>query len=482
MKNFWLILFISFPVSLFSQEQLGLKLENYAGINGVTLNPTSNLTNPLRIDINLVAAGAFIDNNYAFIKNTNTLDLIKNRDDAIFFYAPDFIEATLPEDGYVVDYFNDSRSRNASVLVNVMGPSFAFKIGDQHTVGLFTAVRGAFSTQNIPNEFSYYQYEEIPFNDEFRVSPFNAAVVAWSEIGVNYAYKIPTVDGFLGIGINARYLQGYEAFYFENDRAAGYTKVGGDLLAFNGPQFSFGYTTSNLNYDDGFSLERNGTGFAVDIGANWVYGEDDNDYILKLGASLIDFGYINFDKNARDFGVDLNSEVEVDGDAYDNLTEGDEIREAVGIFSTQTLGTPVAALQSTSFRANLPAAITLQADYAITPNIFVNSTLIQRMPFKNIIPQRGNLFAVTPRFEHRWLSASLPLVLYNWQDFRIGLAARLGYLIIGTDNLGSWVGKSDYSGTDIYAGLKFNLVELNFGGNRSGSRKRRKGPKVKCYF
>jgi hypothetical protein len=482
MKNFWLILFIYFPITLFSQEQLGLKLENYAGINGVTLNPASNLTNPLRIDINLVAFGAFIDNNYLFIKNTNTLDLLRNGEDRDFYNAPDFTENNIPQDGYIVDYFNDSRKRHASVLLNVMGPSFAFKIGDQHTVGLFTAVRGAFSTQNIPNEFSYYKYEDIPFNEEFSVTPFSGAVVAWSEIGVNYAYKIPTADGFLGIGINARYLQGYEALYFENNRTAGYSKTGDNLLAFNGPQLSFGYTTTNLDFNEDLSLERNGTGFAVDIGANWVYGEDENNYILKLGASLIDFGYINFDKNSREFGVELNIEVDIDGDAYDNLTEGEEIREAVGIFSTQTLGNPVAAFKSPNFRANLPAAFTLQADYSITPNVFVNGTLVQRMPFKNVIPQRGNLLAITPRFEHRWLSASLPLVLYNWQDFRIGLAARLGYLIIGTDNLGSWVGKSDYSGTDIYAGLKFNLAELNFGGGNAGGRKRKRGPKVKCYF
>ncbi|MFT4972959.1 MAG: hypothetical protein ACI9JY_002165 [Saprospiraceae bacterium] len=482
MKNLWFCLLLSCSTTLFSQEQLGLKLENYAGINGVTLNPASNLTNPLRIDINLISFNVFVDNNYLFIKNTNTLDLIKNGNGSEFYSAPDFTENTIPDDGYVIDYFNDSRKRHASVLVNVMGPSFIFKIGEQHSVGLFTAVRGAFSTQDVPNEFSYYKYDQIPFNDEFSVAPFTGSVVAWSEIGVNYAYKIPTYNGFLGIGINARYLQGYEALYFENNRTAGYTKTGNKLLAFNGPKLSFGYTNGNLNFNEDFNLERNGSGFAFDIGANWVFGKDDNDYVLKLGASLIDFGYIKFDKNSRDFEVSLNIKVDIDGDAYENLTEGLEVQETVEIFSTQTLGSPVAAFKDRNFTANLPAALSFQADYSITPNIFINGILIQRIPFQNIIPSRGNLLAVTPRFEHRWFSASLPLVLYNWQDFRVGLASRLGYLIIGTDNLGSWVGKSDYTGTDIYAGLKFNLGELNFVRGSAGNRKRRKGPKVKCYF
>jgi len=482
MKNLLVICSFIFSTALFSQEQLGLRLENYAGINGVVLNPASNLTNPLRIDINLVSAGFFVENNYLFIKNTNTSDLLKNGSGAEFYNLPDFTENDLPTDGYVTDYFDDSRKRQATVLTNVMGPSFAFKIGDQHSVGLFTAARQMFSTQDIPNEFSYYKYDEIPLQEEFQVAPFVGTLMAWSEVGLNYAYKMPTADGSFGLGINVRFLQGYEGLYFKNDRTAGYTKEGGSLVDFDTPQISFGFTSSNLDYEEDFNLQKNGNGFATDIGAVWTYEGYDDGYILKLSASLIDIGAIKFKQNAESHQVSVDNVVDVDGDVYNDLPEGQEVEAAVEIFSTQTLGNPTASLQSDNFTIALPAAFTLQADYAITPNVFINGTLVQRVPFGKVKSKRSNILAATPRFEHRWLSASLPLILYNWQDFRVGLNARLGYLIIGTDNLGSWIGKSDYTGTDIYAGLKINFSELNIGGNSSHGRKRRRNGKVKCYF
>jgi len=75
------------PSVAFLQEQLGLRLENYAGVSSIPLNPAGNLTNPLRWDVNLVGAGMFWSNNYAFIKKTNTLDLINNAGDAEFILA-----------------------------------------------------------------------------------------------------------------------------------------------------------------------------------------------------------------------------------------------------------------------------------------------------------------------------------------------------------------------------------------------------------
>jgi hypothetical protein len=119
----------------------------------------------------------------------------------------------------------------------------------------------------------------------------------------------------------------------------------------------------------------------------------------------------------------------------------------------------------------MPAAFSLQGDYAFTGNVFLNATLIQRFPGGALVPARGNLVALTPRFEHRWFSVSVPLSLYNWQDFRIGLAARLGFLVVGSDHLLSWVGQRDWYGTDAYIALKINPF----------SDGRRKKYKVRCY-
>src|ERR1041385_6152393 len=63
----------------FSQEQLGLRLGNYSGINGTLFNPAFNVNSPLRWDINLIPGGAFVENNYVFIKDASVLKIIKNK-------------------------------------------------------------------------------------------------------------------------------------------------------------------------------------------------------------------------------------------------------------------------------------------------------------------------------------------------------------------------------------------------------------------
>ena len=69
---------VSVGINGFSQEQLGMRLSNYSGINGTMLNPAFNVTTPLRWDINVVAAGAFIENNYIYIKDANLFSVLKN--------------------------------------------------------------------------------------------------------------------------------------------------------------------------------------------------------------------------------------------------------------------------------------------------------------------------------------------------------------------------------------------------------------------
>jgi hypothetical protein len=70
--------------------------------------------------------------------------------------------------------------------------------------------------------------------------------------------------------------------------------------------------------------------------------------------------------------------------------------------------------------------------------------------------RRPSTLAVAPRFEHRWGSVTVPLVLSDYRSLRVGVAARLAWLTVGTDDLNSWVGKKQLTGGDIYIGLKIN--------------------------
>jgi hypothetical protein len=170
-------------------------------------------------------------------------------------------------------------------------------------------------------------------------------------------------------------------------------------------------------------------------------------------------------------------------DDYEQFQEAEQLDDLVQLFSQQTLGDSLASRVAEEFNLALPGAFSIQADYAVSPFFFANATLVQRISLGGATAPRGNLLALTPRFEHRWFSASLPVSLYNWQHLRVGFAARLAFLVVGSDHLGSFVGKGDYHGTDFYIALKINPFETNLNLFGGGGGKRRYGGKgkVKCY-
>ncbi|MDX1667327.1 MAG: hypothetical protein R3350_08860, partial [Saprospiraceae bacterium] len=105
----------------------------------------------------------------------------------------------------------------------------------------------------------------------------------------------------------------------------------------------------------------------------------------------------------------------------------------------------------------LPTALSIQVDRSISEMFFLNATLVQGVPLHRTAAPRGSMLALTPRLESRWYGAALPIKLYNWDTPTVGLAMRLGFLVVGSDNLGSLFGRqAEFSGTDLYVALKVN--------------------------
>ncbi len=466
-------------LNLFSQEQLGMRLSNYAGVNSLPLNPAGNLSNPLSWDVNIAGAGAFFENNYAFLQQTNTIELIRHRNDAVFVLAEE-VEGPVRPNTFVTDFYDDNRQRFVNFSSFVTGPSFVVKIQDKHSFGLFTRFQSRASTQRIPSVYSYYNYDRREFFDGFNVGEFDGAAMSWSEVGLNYALKIPAHYGAFGFGVNVRILQGYEAGYFENMGTLQQAKIPGDVVSLGQINGRFGYTTSNMEGEE-FQIQRNGSGLAVDLGFIQLFQETDDGYRLRLGASIIDLGYLNFNENAVSHRFVTDSAT-IDLNDYQQFNQLEDVDEAIRLLSQDVLNDPAASEKGSAFRMVMPAAVSIQADYSFTPNIYLNALVLQRFYAGGTGVKRGSLLALTPRFEHRWVSASLPVSVYNWQDVRLGLAARLGLLVVGSDNLLSWVGQESYTGTDFYIALKVNPFDLGlYFGGANGNRRYGKNKRVKCY-
>ncbi len=473
---------------IFAQEQLGIRLDHYNGINAALLNPAGHAATPFSWDVNLLEGAFFVSNNYTYTTPMKLSDWLSDPDQLDIALGPDITpEKPLPPGARKVDFYTPDRSLYAKAQVSVMGPSFYVRLGQNHTIGLLTRFRVAGNVDNVDHNLAYYPYYNRDFFRDFRVSKFNAGAMAWSEIGLNYAYRLPVSNGSLSLGFTAKYLQGYEAAYFNNKTDFQLSKQPGDTLSGGPIHFEFGYTNSNFTGDE-YALQRNGSGLGFDLGVMYVSGEEDGNFTWRWGVALLDIGRVNFTANARQHVAQTEAVSIVGADAFESFNRRDEFEEAIiQVFSEQVLQDSNASLQSNEFAMRLPTAISLQAERALMPNVYLGAALIQGLPTRNAAVQRGSLLAITPRYTHRWFGASLPVSLYQWQRLQLGLALRLGFITIGSEHLGSLFRRSEFYGADFYFAIKvnpFKIGEKQAKPSRRSAAPRRRGgggSNVKCY-
>src|SRR5688500_3648737 len=96
-----------------AQEQLGLRLNNYSGIHGTLFNPAFNVNSPQSWDINLIAGGVFIENNYAYLLNTSMRGILTNNSN--FTFAGSTSNETNPDD---IQYDFTICTRKKALFVN----------------------------------------------------------------------------------------------------------------------------------------------------------------------------------------------------------------------------------------------------------------------------------------------------------------------------------------------------------------------------
>jgi hypothetical protein len=112
--------------------------------------------------------------------------------------------------------------------------------------------------------------------------------------------------------------------------------------------------------------------------------------------------------------------------------------------------------------------MSLQFDYKLKKSIYINALIVQPVTLSDISMHGIHIIALTPRCEERWYSFSLPVSIVEKKAAQIGVAARLGILTLGSDQILSIIRKGNFYGSDIYAGLK-----LGFGKKDTKDRKRR---------
>jgi Family of unknown function (DUF5723) len=470
---FWIYL-ITCSGSLSAQAQLGLQLDNYAGIHSSLLNPALTVSSPFRWDINLISFAVFFENSYAYLENASIFELKHVAD---IRTRPQLLEnpESMPDNPLILNYYTSKQKKWASGLLTVMGPSILYKPEESDwAFGLLTQFRMLGQVRKLPINLDYYPYDATQRDQTISATPFKGAMMAWGEMGFNASRQIEPGYGLMTYGATFKILGGMEAAYGSLNDDFIITKRGTDTLQLENINAAFGFTTSNADiYNNSTPMRNiNGYGAGMDIGVQFVKDGLSEKYQWRVGAALVDVGAIAFGKDARSYRIVKEDMFRLAYSSYEELTNPLDVAT---VLSEEALGDATAAADKNHFTIWLPAALHLHGDYAFTNNIYIGAAFLQRMPLGRHRVDRNNVLALAPRFEHRWFALVMPVNLLNYEQLHFGLAARLGLLTIGTDNLVSFVERDQFTGTDFYFALKLNPFNLkgSVGGNKKGQ--------VRCY-
>ncbi|HSG68443.1 MAG TPA: DUF5723 family protein [Bacteroidales bacterium] len=456
---FSVLVFIS-AMLMKGQEMWGVVNGNYAGINSTFINPASMLHSKLYLDVNLLTADVFFENNALYIhkEDYNPFTFLGSTDN-----FPKYGKDDMP-----FDYYRNSKRKNLYVSTLVEGPSFSIVKGIQ-AFGFRTGVRTIVSGRSVPYEIVPFSYEGLGYEPQHNINYnddlISVASLSWFEIALSYARGIyRRGHDFISGGITARMLQGYAGAYLDIENLD-YIVNNDSTLNIRNVRGEMGISTNDLPPGKIFG----GTGFAFDLGlvyekrtrgyTSWRAGklcrQPYDDYQYRLGFSIIDLGWIGFNGNARkhsynDVGVFWEH---IDTVNFRNLDA------FTAMVSEQLYGDPQASLTSTKIQIQLPTALSAQFDYHYLDQWYVNASVVVPLRLSKAYIQRPAQIAITPRYETQFLEISVPVSLYDFRYPRIGIAARFWFFTIGTDKLLGFMNLTDFTGMDLYFSIKFNFLK-----------------------
>lgn len=467
MKKILLSILFIFPfLSLIhAQERYGICNSMFSGTNGIWLNPASMVRSPFKWDLNIITLHAYVDNTYLYLYQTNIPSLITDngQPEITVDNAASVDKGTSPI--MLFERGNSFRKgMNNSVLLQ--GPSFMFSKNDW-SVGFAMSVREAASLGGLNKTGADLFFQGLTYdplhNMDLNIKRFRVNAMLWNEFGFS-AGKIlkQKVNKLIKGGITYKFIRGLGDAYFINKK--------GHLFVPNDSDLYFNNISAKYGYDMPQGLSSQGTGHAIDIGLTMEKKKNTKAYKCpsfcdktlnlyydwKIGISLMDIGFINFKKNAATYTLNNAS-----SQWYDfNHTHIDNAQQVDTTVSVHFYNTPLPKPGKTKYISLMPMALSLQYDYNIGYNFFINGTCVQRIPhFGAPGPDRANSIAITPRFDTRRFGIAVPVVLYSYMYPRVGLALRLNNnVIIGTDKLDALIGHK-LTGADIYFSIKANALK-----------------------
>ncbi|MDF2436792.1 MAG: OmpA/MotB domain protein [Bacteroidota bacterium] len=452
-----------FAATSSAQDFLGYINSNYSGVTGVDLNPANVVNSRYKVDVTLVGASLTAYNNYVGLKRS----ALKKSNDA--FNDTSFAEHYLtPRDG---NNFNKSIYLSNQIYF----PSFLISLGTKNAIAFKTKVRTLMNADGIEPELAKLAYNSLDFPDlwNLKLNNENLSIqtMTWAEYGLSYGHVFKDeAEHFFKAGITAKYIQGIQSAYMNIDNLS-YQLTDDTTASLFHTDVSYGHSTSWEGDDVNLGFKNSSLfSWGLDLGVvyEWrpdyekfkydmdgetnLWRKDKNKYKLRIGISAVDIGWVKFKKGkySRDFTADIG---------YWNLHDFDNVESFDDFDSLLNARYPMNKGDET-YKMNLPTALSLQVDYNIYKDFYVNFTPYWSPRFKKDKEKVHDIttFSLTPRWDHKWFGAFIPLSYDVTGNFKAGLALRLGPLVVGTNSFGPWVARKDIYGADAYAMLKIPIM------------------------
>ncbi|UFH52107.1 DUF5723 family protein [Spirosoma sp. KNUC1025] len=471
--KYWLTLggFLLFSTISLSQNLLGISTSRYGGTNRLYINPALAADSPSRFFLNAAVGNIHADNNYVryqapfsllrFVTG-NVPGQYKNPDGSIHFDV-DYTRENL-----------DGKPKNGTLTGEIRGPAILIRTSDYSAFAITTRFRGIGqvlgASQSLLSALRAGLGDKALYSIPTDNNQFNLNTNTYSELAFTYAGTLSEGDGQkLLLGVTAKVLIGYNAQHFIN-RGANYqivadpNNLNNAFLELNQLDATLGYTTFLKNRSITprtlFSTDSPGRGFGFDVGMTYINQYDTDSPALQLGVALTDVGGLTYKGQQYNYADIGQNPVRFTSSDFTRITGSIDALQSVQ--DKLNIGrTP----DKTSFRAGLPTSLNLTFDYQTPAGFGVNVTYFQDVrPKQALAVHQPTMFAVTPRYDTRWVSLALPIAYLN-HGLTAGASVRVGPAWLGTDNFLGLVGNTSNGirprGLDIYAGVAFGIGRMN---------------------
>lgn len=482
-KYIYIFCMLLLATNLKSQNYLGLVNNNYGAFNSVLFNPA--MGNKTFIAVNLATFDLNVYNNYLGFKNFSAVKAIR---DSNYFNDPNGFNI----DRDAVESIN-GKDKYATISADVRGPSILVGIGKFQVGYMWNRTRFGFQFSGIDEKLArnlYYIGKSTVIdaaNLRFTDNRFTLNMNAWTESGITGAYAIKDdKESMLRVGVTIKSLNGLGAMYINNKGTTfKFFKHASDLdsslyanfdleVGFTN-EFSYSDNPPTSNQLDTFTKDnynvntqlvinnmikqqkRLGKGVGIDLG--FVYEKrigKKNSYKYRAAISLVDIGAIKYNNLQSSYVTHYKGDQEV------IITEGPRGHNSRQYDTAIANRLGVAPGAFKAFSMALPTSLNVSFDYRVIPHVFVNATMIQSVRSKYAQGIRTfSSLSLSPRFESRWFSATMPFVLNDgYSKPNIGLCVSiLNSIYIGSDNLGGAFGIGTIKGMDVYAGASVNIYK-----------------------